>query len=78
MLAIDFQPARDGMSSWIDYWHSKKGGNVTWALDGSGTLARKYEVAFPGQTVVINRSGDVVYNGRPLNYESLARLVEES
>lgn len=66
------------MDSWIDYWLSKKGGNVTWALDGNGILARKYGVAFLGQTVVIGRAGGVVYNGRPLNYESLVQLVEES
>ena len=78
MLAIDIQPARDGMNSWIDYWHSKKGGNVTWAIDGSGTLVRKYEITVLGQTVVIDRTGNVVYNGRALNYESLVQLVEES
>lgn len=66
------------MNSWIDYWHSKKGGNVTWAVDGSGTLVRKYEITVLGQTVVIDRTGKVVYNGRALNYESLVQLVEES
>ena len=78
MLAIDIQPARDGVNSWIDYWHSKDGGNVTWAIDGSGILVREYGITFLGQTVVINRRGDVVYNGRALTYKSLAQLVEES
>ena len=78
MLAIDIQPARDGVNSWIDYWHSKDGGNVTWAIDGSGTLVREYGITVLGQTVVINRTGDVVYNGRALTYKSLAQLVEES
>ncbi len=78
MLAIDIQPARDGVNSWIDYWHSKDGGNVTWAIDGSGILVRQYGITFLGQTVVINRTGNVVYNGQALTYKSLAQLVEES
>ena len=78
MLAIDIQPARDGVNSWIDYWRSKDGGNVTWAVDGSGTLVREYEITVLGQTVVIDRTGDIMYNGRALNYKSLAQLVEES
>ena len=78
VLALDLYPSRDGMNAWMDYWHSKKGGDVTWGLDGDGSVARKYGVVFLGQTVVINRSGSVVYNGGPLNYESLVQLVEES
>jgi hypothetical protein len=66
------------MNSWIDYWHSKKGGNVTWAIDASGTLVRKYGITVLGQTVVIDGTGNVLYNGRALNYESLVKLVEES
>ena len=66
------------MSDWIEYWHSKKGGDVTWGLDGDGLVARMYGVVMLGQTIVINRDGNVVYNGGPLNYESLAQLVEES
>ena len=66
------------MNKWIDYWQSKKGGNVTWAIDGSGILIREYGITVLGQTVVINRTGDVVYNGRALDYKSLAQLVEES
>ncbi|MEE8047149.1 MAG: hypothetical protein V3T49_09925 [Dehalococcoidia bacterium] len=77
-MALDIYPSPDGMNDWIEYWHSKKGGNVTWGLDGDGSVARKYEVVFLGQTVVINRSGNVVYNGGPLNYDSLVKLVEES
>ncbi len=66
------------MSDWIEYWHSKKGGDVTWGLDGNGLVARKYGVVVLGQMVVINRNGRVVYNGGPLDYESLAQFVEGS
>lgn len=62
----------------MDHWRSKEGGNVTWGLDGDGMVARKYGVAFLGQTVVIDRNGTVVYNGGPLNYDSLVKLVDGS
>jgi len=78
VLALDVYPSRNGVNDWIEYWHSKKAGDVTWALDGDGLVARKYEIVFLGQMVVINRNGNVVYNGGPLNYESLVKLVEES
>jgi hypothetical protein len=78
VLALDLYPSGEGVNTWIDYWHSKNGGDVTWAVDGNNTVARMYGVTFLGQTVMINGAGNVVYNGGPLDYESLLKYVEES
>ena len=78
VLAIDIQPGRGGVNSWIDNWRRYDDRNVTWASDGSGNLVRKYGNTALGQTGVINKSSNVVYNGRGLSCKSLTTLVEES
>ena len=76
MIAIDIQPGGHTILDWIDYWHSKDGGDVTWALDADPFVARLFRVITLGQTVVIDRDGNVVYNGLPPRYEQLKQLLE--
>lgn len=76
VIAIDIQPGRDGMAGWIDYWHSKKGGDVTWAQDEKFELVKQFRVLALGQTVIIDSGGKMIYNGLPPGYERLKALVE--
>ncbi len=78
VIAIDIQPVGDGWSRWVDWWHSKQGGDVTWALDARLALARKYGILTLGQTVVIDTEGSVIYNGLPPKYDRLKELVEHA
>lgn len=78
MVAVDIQPVGDSFEPWIEWWRSKKAKDVTYALDSKASLSRKFEVRILGQTVIIGPTGELVYNGPPLPYESLRRYIEQA
>ncbi len=41
-------------------------------------MVARYGVRMLGQITVINREGEITYNGPPLSYETLSKIVEEA
>ena len=76
VLAIDIYPG-DTLSDFVAFWRRNTDKDVLWAHEDDQGLVRDYRILTLGQTVVIDRQGRMVYNGFPLEYDSLKKLVEE-
>ena len=65
------------MEDFAAFWRSYADKDVVYAKDTEGALLRSFRIVTLGQTVVIDRSGNVVYNGAPLGYERLKGYVDK-
>ncbi len=74
-MAVDIYP-NDRLEDFIAFWRSNADTDVVFAKDREAELLRSFKVVVLGQTAVIDRSGNVVYNGAPLEYEDLKEIVE--
>ena len=75
-MAVDIYES-DRLEDFIAFWRRNANTDVVFAKDTKGALLRSFRVITLGQTVVINRSGAVVYNGTPLDYEELKEYVDK-
>ena len=51
---------------------------MTWADVGDGSVVRQYEVVFLGTTIIIDRTGAIVYrDAGPTPYEKLRAEIEK-
>ncbi len=75
LVAVDIYP-NDQLEDFIRFWRSNADTDVVFAKDHEAELLRSFKVVVLGQTTVIDRSGNVVYNGAPLEYEDLKEIVE--
>ncbi len=75
MVAVDIYES-DRLEDFIAFWRRNADTDVVFAKDTAGALLRSFRVITLGQTVVIDRSGRVVYNGTPLDYGELKEYVD--
>ena len=76
MVAVDIYES-DRLEDFIAFWRRNADTDVVFAKDTDGTLVRSFRVLSLGQTVVIDKSGQVVYNGTPLDYGELKEYVDK-
>ncbi len=74
-MAVDIYES-DRLEDFIAFWRRNADTDVVFAKDTAGALLRSFRVITLGQTVVIDRSGRVVYNGTPLDYGELKEYVD--
>ncbi len=75
MVAVEIYES-DRLEDFIAFWRRNADTDVVFAKDTAGALLRSFRVIALGQTVVIDRSGRVVYNGTPLDYGELKEYVD--
>ena len=75
-MAIDIYE-RDRLEDFVSFWRRNAETDVVFAKDTEGALLRSFRVLRLGQTAVIDRTGNIVYNGAPLEYEELKSIVEK-
>ena len=75
-MAVDIYP-NDRLEEFIAFWRSNADTDVVFAKDHEAELIRSFKVLALGQTAVIDKAGNVVYNGSPLGYEDLKDIVEK-
>ena len=74
-MAVDIYP-NDRLEDFIAFWRSNADTDVVFAKDREAQLIRSFKVLALGQTTVIDREGYIVYNGSPLDYDGLRKIVE--
>ena len=78
MVAVNVDPLST-LDEWAAYWHSKGGGDVTWAGTGDGAIVRKFGVQFLGTTIIIDRAGRISYrDGGATPYETLKGQITQT
>ena len=75
LVAVDIYP-NDRLEDFIAFWRSNADTDVVFAKDHEAELIRSFSVLSLGQTTVIDREGYIVYNGSPLDYDGLKKIVE--
>ncbi len=72
---MDIYP-NDRLEDFIAFWRSNADADVVFAKDHEAELIRSFSVLSLGQTTIIDREGYIAYNGSPLDYDGLRKIVE--
>ena len=64
------------LGTWEEYWRGVGGGDVLYASDDKRQAILAFNVRTPGATVVVNRSGQVVFqDGYATDYKTMLQAV---